>query len=98
MKYLNEINDAYDRKENLYYKVPYVPLAMKPGDRCYVCHRNAVRGYMDIIGATIVKDGFTCSSTGKFWGPGKYIVRKAIFHRTMAHEMKGFQGIRRYEL
>lgn len=79
------------------YKVAHIPLALTPGDRCYITWRNKIRGWMEIVGVEVKAEGFCCSTTGKEWGPGNYILRSGPFHEVDGPEYKGFRGIRRLE-
>ena len=91
--YLREL----DSGDDLFYRVRSFPKDMKVGDRCYITWNGFIRGWMQITGL-VVRDGFTCTTTGIHWPAGKYIVRSGLFNPTVPIKMKGFQGIRRLDL
>lgn len=72
-------------------KVPTLPKNANIGDRCYICHKGFVVGYMNIawIGAM---DGFTCTTTDIPWSKGNYIGRSGKFTYIKRIPYKGFQG------
>lgn len=73
------------------YKLSAFP-KIKKGDRCYVCHDGAVKGFMLITGFS--EKSFTCTTTGKHWN-GKFIERSGSFQPVEFEKpMKGFMGFR----
>lgn len=94
--YREEIIAVSDWKSEMMYRVPFKPKAL-PGDRCYVVWRGKVRGWMSVVNTLHWPEGFVCSTTGKKWPPGYYICRSGPFHAVDGPEMKGFQGIRRFQ-
>lgn len=93
--YQKEINVVSDHSHTMNYHVPHFPKEMKVGDRCFVVWNGKVRGWMEIVGLEET-DPWTCSSTGKDWPAGKYIVRSGPFNLVDGPEMNGFRGIRRF--
>ena len=89
-EYEKELRRAANGEE-MSFKVPTMP-KVSPGERCYVCHRGAVVGWMTITGT---HDGsFTCTTTGRHWS-GKFVKRSGTFHYLSDPiPMKGFQGYR----
>lgn len=78
------------------YRTPFKPSA-KAGDRCFICWRGQVVGWMAVTGVTALPYGFTCTTTGVQWPPGYYITRSGPWHPVDGPDMKGFRGIRRYK-
>jgi hypothetical protein len=94
LKYLDELKVAEKKGEVLNFKVPTFP-KVEPGDKCYITHNHAIRGYNIIVG--LEEKEFTCSTTGQVW-KGKFIVRDPHFHKVSpTQSMKGFQGWRYYD-
>lgn len=79
--------------EVLNFKVPNFPLRVNEGDRCYVLHRELIKGWMEIVGFS--EGNFICSTTGKRWS-GKFVQRSGEFHHleVNAEPRAGFQGFR----
>ena len=93
--YKKEIDAVADWKQVMNFKVPFLPKD-KNIDRCYVCHRGKIVGWMKVVG--LVEDtSFNCTTTGKGWC-GKFIQRSGPFHY-LEHprDFKGFQGWRYYD-
>lgn len=95
--YRQEIAAVADFQAEMMYRVPFKPKAL-PGDRCYVVWRGKVRGWMSVVNVLSKPDGFKCSTTGMGWPPGHYICRSGPFHEVDGPAMKGFQGIRRFDV
>jgi hypothetical protein len=92
--YLNEINSVSDYKQVMNFKVSQFPQKTKIGNRCYLCHKGNVIGWMEIVG--MEEKEFQCTTTGKKW-KGKFIQRSGPFHYIEKQiPMKGFQGFRYY--
>lgn len=96
-KYAQELAAVADGKHALNYRVPHKPKAMCVGDRCFVVWQGRVRGWMTITDIVTHPQGFRCMTTGRFWAPGCYIQRKGRFHPVDGPEMRGFQGVRRFD-
>jgi len=94
--YLKEIETVKDGTQEMRYKTRYFPKEMKVGDKCYVVHDGFVQGWMKITKMLDMPEGFTCTTTGNYWEPGKYIVRSGPFHHESGTPMTGFRGIREY--
>lgn len=95
--YEKEIADVASGHTVMNYRVPRKPSA-QAGDRCFVVWNGRVRGWMTVVNIVHHAFGFQCSSTGQYWKPGWYIQRSGEFHRVDGEELKGFRGIRKYQL
>jgi len=93
--YEKELEAVHDRSQVMSYRLPYKCLA-QPGDRCYVVWNGRVRGWMEVT-EMAHKPGFVCSTTGRVFAQGWYLVRSGPFHSVGGPAMRGFQGIRRYD-
>lgn len=93
--YQKELDAVADGTQSMFYKLPYKPREMKPGDRCYITWWNYVRGYMVI--KSIEHRSFTCTTTGKEWPIAWYVERTGEFVCDGGVIKRGFRGIRRYE-
>lgn len=82
----------------LNYRTAHFPKEMKAGDRCYIVHDGRVRGWMKIVGLRTATDPWACSTTGTSWPAGKYIQRTGAFHSVDGPAMRGFRGVRKYEI
>ncbi len=92
--YEKELEKVADNKAIMNFKVSSLPCKVSVGDRCYVCHRGNIIGWMEITGFC-EQDDFTCTTTGRKWRAGSYIQRSGKFHyleEPIPH--KGFQGYR----
>lgn len=94
-EYEKELAAVADRSAVMRFRVPRYHKTAKAGDRCYVCHRGVVKGWMEVTGL-VTLPGFTCEVTGKMWQGGKYIERSGPFHAVEPVAMRSFQGIRGY--
>lgn len=96
--YEKELKMVQDGSEVLNFRVPHIPKDMRPKQRCFVCWRGKVRGWMEIVGYMYVVEPWNCSTTGKEWPAGSYVRRSGPFFMLDEEpEMKGFRGIRRYD-
>lgn len=94
--YQRELVLVEDGTSVMNYKTRYIPKDMKVGDRCYLCYKNKIRGWMEIVGIVEKRQPWKCSTTGAIWPAGKYIQRSGEFHPINPQpEMRGFRGIRR---
>lgn len=94
--YLRELKDAAERDLTLNFRVPFIPKALKAGDRCFVVYKGFVQGWLEVIGWVTYPESWKCSTTGRQWAAGKYVQRKAPLHLLKEPiPMRGFQGIRR---
>lgn len=91
-EYKKELDQVKDWKAELNFKVPFLP--KEKVDRCYLCYKGNIIGWMKIIDYSI--DNFTCEVTGKKWS-GYFIKRSGPFHLIKPVPMKGFQGFRYIE-
>jgi hypothetical protein len=83
-----------DENLELRYHVRALPKKCKVGDKCFVIQNGFIRGY-HIISKLDYVHSFVCSTTGKKWGAGYYIIRKGKFYElNQPVPMKGFQGFR----
>lgn len=93
--YKKEIEAVADWKQVMNFKVPFLPKD-KNIDRCYVCHRGKVVGWMKVVGLS-EDTSFNCTTTGKGWS-GKFIQRSGPFHYlNNPRDFRGFQGWRYYD-
>lgn len=89
--YKKELNLVEDYSNVMNFKVPFFPKKTKIGDKCYLCYRGNIIGWMEIV--DMQEKEFTCSTTGKNF-KGKFIVRSGPFHKIVPIQMKGFQGFK----
>jgi hypothetical protein len=90
--YKFELARVKDRCEVMNFRLGIKP-NVNIGDKCFVVHDGKVRGWMEIVGIKET-DGFTCTTTGRFWPKGIYIQRSGEFNEVDGPEMQGFQGFR----
>lgn len=83
--------DAAENGDMMNFKVPNLPKQTEIGNKCYLCYKGQIIGYMKISGLS--KDGFTCTTTGKKWN-GNFVQRTGKFHKIEPIPYKGFQGYR----
>lgn len=96
--YQEELAAVADGSQVMNYRVRGFPHEMRRGDRCYLVHDGRVRGWMEIVGRMSRNKPWVCSSTGRQWPAGKYILRSGPFHKLdNGPAMQGFQGVRRYD-
>jgi len=95
-EYSKELKSVESRDSVLNYRVSQFPKKMAVGDLCYLLWDGKVRGWMEIVGLKSKKDPWKCTTTGKFWPPGKYLQRSGPFHKIDGPLMQGFQGVRSY--
>lgn len=93
--YKKELWDVEHESLIMNYRVRYFPKKMQIGDRMYIVHDGYVKGWMKIVGL-VDSDGFTCRTTGIYWGEGKFIQRSGKFHEVVGIRMKGFRGVREF--
>ena len=89
--YQKELDAVKDGGMVLNFKVPYFPKETGVGKKCYLIHKGAIRGWMEIVG--MQEQDFVCEVTGKQW-TGKFIQRSGPFHEISPIPMKGFQGFK----
>lgn len=89
--YEKELDKVKNGEEVMRFKVSYFPRETKIGNRCYVVHNGAIRGWMEIVG--FYDGNFVCSTTGQHWN-GKFVERSGLFHNIKPIQYKGFQGWR----
>lgn len=91
-EYQKELKNVEDGDQVLNFKVSNLPKRTSIGNKCYLCYRGNVIGWMEIVG--LVKNDFKCTTTGKEWN-GNFIQRSGIFHKLEKPiPMGGFQGFR----
>lgn len=96
--YSRELQAVADRSMVLNFKIPSMPKESGPGARCYLVHRGVIVGYMEIADI-VVRDGFTCDSSGKEWDAGIYVQRHGPFHFFLnPPEHRGFQSYHYYDV
>lgn len=92
--YEKELQVVEDGKFAMYFKVPHLPKRTSVGDRCYICYKDRIVGYM-LITDLLHSNGFQCTTTRRFWDPGNYICRSGKFYSTITTiNYKSFQGFR----
>jgi hypothetical protein len=97
LDYAAELARAKFGEETLYYRVPFIPKDLEVGDRCFVTWKDGVRGWMTICNWEKDLPSFKCTTTGKEWPEGNYIMRRGAFHPAKKDFVyKGFRGIRRF--
>lgn len=89
--YQRELDAVKDRSGILNFKLPSRP-NVKRGDRCYLCYKNQILGWQEIVG--LGKGGFECQTTDKYWPPGWYVQRTGIFHPIPPIKHRGFRGFK----
>jgi len=94
--YQKEIDTVKDGSVSMNFRVSGFPKELKSGDRCYLVWRGRVRGWMKVVGTVWAKTDWRCFTTGKRWPAGRYVQRSGPFHEVDGPEMKGFQGIRKF--
>ena len=94
-EYEEELATVADGSQEMLFRLSGHPRRISVGDRCYVCHRGFIRGWMTITGIEDSPAGFICTTTGKRWPPGIYLKRSGEFHYLKAKvPMAGFQGFK----
>ena len=94
-EYERELAAVADGSQEMLFRLPGRPRKVEVGDRCYVCHRGYIIGWMTITGIEDCPGGFTCTTTGIKWPPGIYLKRSGEFHYLKARRpMAGFQGFK----
>jgi len=90
--YVKELKTVEDESHILNFKVSKLPTKTAIGNKCYICWRGSIVGWMKISGLT--KNDFNCSTTDKHWS-GNFIQRTGKFNYIdKPIPMKGFQGFR----
>lgn len=95
--YEREILDVNDGELVMNYRTRFFPKGMTIGDRCFIVHDGAVRGWMRICGLVDAPRDWTCQTTGNLWPAGRYIQRTGKFHHVDGPSMTGFRGVRSYD-
>lgn len=90
-EYKKELDAVKDYSQVMNFKVSSFPKNTKTGNRCYLCYKGKVIGWMKIVG--MENKEFDCTTTGKHF-KGKFILRSGPFNKIQPIEMKGFQGYR----
>ena len=89
--YEKELKVVEDETQVLNFKVPRLPINTEIGNKCYLCYRGNIIGWMKIVG--LINNNFNCTTTGKNWS-GNFIQRSGKFNKINPIPMKGFQGFR----
>lgn len=89
--YEKELDEVKDGDKEMNFKVPTLPKKVTTGDRCYLCYRGNIVGWMTI--SSIGEKSFVCETTGKPYS-GKFVSRSGKFHKINPLKCKGFQGFR----
>lgn len=90
-EYEKELQSVEDYSQVMNFKVATFPKKTKKGDKCYLCYKGQVIGWMKIVG--MEEKEFTCTTTGNRF-KGKFILRSGQFHKIPPIKMTGFQGYR----
>jgi len=95
-EYQKELTVVKSGVQVMNYRLPYRPKA-QAGDRCFLCWRGKVRGWMRVTGVMVINKGgyFSCTTSGAIWGSGHYLQRSGKFYVVDGPVMKGFRGLRR---
>ena len=89
--YEKELQVVKDGSHVINFKVPRLPKQANIGDKCYLCYKGNIVGWMKIVG--LKSGGFTCTTTGTYW-EGNFVQRSGKFNKIKPIPMKGFQGFR----
>lgn len=90
--YQKELDMVASGEQEMNYRLSSKPSRVSVGDRCYICHRGFLVGWMTISDISY-KDDFVCTTTGEHWKAGWYISRTGEFHYIKSSvPMKGFMG------
>lgn len=89
--YQKEIDAVSDGESEMNFKCSSLPKHVGIGDRCYVCWRGNIVGWMRI--SSIGPKEFCCTTTGEKWS-GNFVSRSGSFHKISPVPYKGFQGFR----
>lgn len=93
-EYQKELDAVIHKSQMMSFKIPTFPKNAKVGDKCYICHKGFVVGYMLICGFSTKK--FICTTTGKEFS-GNFVERTGKFYKIDKKiPYKGFQGYRYY--
>ena len=95
--YEKELEAVSKYQAKMLYKVPFKPKIDPRQDKIFVLWNGKVRGWMECTEVVYKDNSWTCSTTGRVWTAGWYIVRSGPFHKVDGPEMRGFQGIRRFK-
>jgi len=93
-EYQKELDLVKDGSNVMNFKVINMPLKSQIGNKCWICYKDNVIGYMNIVG--FEEKDFECSVTGTKWR-GKFVVRSGEFTKVEPIPMKGFQGFRYFD-
>lgn len=89
--YEKEIEAVKNYSQVMNFKVSNFPKKTKIGNKCYLCYKGEVIGWMKIVG--MEEKEFTCTTSGKQY-KGKFILRSGPFNKISPIKMTGFQGFR----
>lgn len=89
--YEKEIKAVEDGSQVMNFKVSNFPKKTKIGNKCYLCYKGQIIGWMKIVG--MEEKEFTCTTSGKQY-KGKFILRSGPFNKIPPIKMTGFQGFR----
>jgi len=93
--YEKEFAAVKDWSQVMNYRLARFPKGLQSNDRCFVCYRGKIRGWMRIVSWKLHWYDMVCSTTGAPWPKGFYLHRSGPFTYVDGPEMRGFQGIRR---
>jgi len=91
--YEKELKAVEDYSQVMNFKVNAFPKT-KIGSKCYLCYKDNVIGWMEIVGLS--EKEFDCTTTGNHW-KGKFIERSGPFHKINSIPLKGFRGFRYFD-
>ena len=89
--YKKELKNVENYSQVMNFKVPTFPKRTKVGNKCYLCYKGEIIGWMEIVG--MEEKEFTCTTTGKQF-KGKFVLRSGPLNYINPIKMKGFQGFR----
>lgn len=89
--YEKELKAVEDYSQVMNFKVSNFPKKTKIGNKCYLCYKGQIIGWMKIVG--MEEKEFTCTTSGKQY-KGKFILRSGPFNKISPIKMTGFQGFR----
>lgn len=91
--YLDELDKACEAGLTIHYRVASKP-RVEAGDRCFMVHDGAIRGWNIILGVAH-RDDVIDPISGTRMKPGWYIERDPLWHpMDNSLEMAGFRGYR----
>lgn len=91
LEYEKELKAVESEELVMNFKVPNLPKETSVGEKCYLCYKGNIVGWMKIVG--LKENFFKCTTTGRTWN-GNFVQRSGKFNKIQPIPMKGFQGFR----